>query len=676
MTTSFVNSLARLQGKEAKENMEYDFQALRLDWFRLQALTSVNKAALSLKDADNGSLAPAMNGVIVHSKLVDHFEEMLIEQADMSFLCFFSHQFESEFNRTLKSASIVRYIIGFPMVCGEFLNATSPFCPEERISIGERCVNSVNHFLEMIAKEVKNLLGLLCSERMNLDDQLFPFKASVYYNQTHASKTKQKSSKVAAAPANPGDESYRRRRESTVKKDSSLQNMVAICFSVNCFPTITAWDHTFSPREYLVTHLEDLFMKHVVGMLNYNSETLEIARPSEVLARIQSYMCSLRNLELYVNIDMTRVLTAVLLQETQQLDSKGESTVASIYTAWYTNTLLKRVASGSVCYSKSRKCFVSRKSLPFKAEEYTDLTELQALAEIIGPYGIKYFGEKLMEHVSGQVKELKKLVVANQDTLLALHTNRDKPEIFTEVLRKLKSSEDLVARTTIVGIIMAFRKLTLEALNSVLSSRIPFLLSSITDFKINIPDKSSDIADQMAIAGGIPCNVDPLLYNIIKTQKHCDKSREDYTIWSLYLVFVGVTLPRELAFKADTTFLPFFEGHENNAHCLPIAVNALAGTIFALYGETHQKERMKEFLVFISSRIMILAKETEREKDIPKARESVYLLLDLFVEESPFLTRDLLESCFPYALLRDAYNSVYRKPALTGRKVRDSETPF
>jgi hypothetical protein len=26
-------------------------------------------------------------------------------------------------------------------------------------------------------------------------------------------------------------------------------------------------------------------------------------------------------------------------------------------------------------------------------------------------------------------------------------------------------------------------------------------------------------------------------------------------------------------------------------------VNALAGAIFALYGETHQKERMKEFLV-------------------------------------------------------------------------------
>lgn len=40
----------------------------------------------SLKDAENSSLAPAMNGVVVHSKLVDHFEELLIQQSDMSFL--------------------------------------------------------------------------------------------------------------------------------------------------------------------------------------------------------------------------------------------------------------------------------------------------------------------------------------------------------------------------------------------------------------------------------------------------------------------------------------------------------------------------------------------------------------------------------------------------------------
>ena len=39
--------------------------------------------------------------------------------------------------------------------------------------------------------------------------------------------------------------------------------------------------------------------RNVVAMMNYNSETQEIARPSEVLLRIQSYVSTLRSLELY-----------------------------------------------------------------------------------------------------------------------------------------------------------------------------------------------------------------------------------------------------------------------------------------------------------------------------------------------------------------------------------------
>ena len=40
---------------------------------------------------------------------------------------------------------------------------------------------------------------------------------------------------------------------------------------------------------------------------------------------------------------------------------------------------------------------------------------------------------------------------------------------------------------------MAFRKLTLVALNNVLSQRVPFILSSIVDFKQNLPDKTSTV---------------------------------------------------------------------------------------------------------------------------------------------------------------------------------------
>ena len=54
-------------------------------------------------------------------------------------------------------------------------------------------------------------------------------------------------------------------------------------------------------------------------------------------------------------------------------------------------------------------------------------------------------------------------------------------------------SDDLIARTVIVGVILAFRKMSLAALHSVLTYRVPFMLSSIADFKKNLPDKDSNV---------------------------------------------------------------------------------------------------------------------------------------------------------------------------------------
>lgn len=38
---------------------------------------------------------------------------------------------------------------------------------------------------------------------------------------------------------------------------------------------------------------------------------------------------------LTVHIDITRVFNNALLQQTQQLDSHGEKTIAALYTQWY-----------------------------------------------------------------------------------------------------------------------------------------------------------------------------------------------------------------------------------------------------------------------------------------------------------------------------------------------------
>jgi hypothetical protein len=41
------------------------------------------------------------------------------------------------------------------------------------------------------------------------------------------------------------------------------------------------------------------------------------------------------------------------------------------------------------------------------------------------------------------------------------------------------------------------------------------------------------------------------------------------------------------------------------------------------------------------------------------------ILFFQIVQDSPYLTMDLLESCFPYALLRKAYQAVFRSDNVT-----------
>lgn len=76
----------------------------------------------------------------------------------------------------------------------------------------------------------------------------------------------------------------------------------------------------------------------------------------------------------------------------------------------YSEVLLRRVSAGHICFSPLQQAFVSltaEGAVPFNAEEFSDATELRALAELIGPYGMKLLNETLMWHTASQVQELK-----------------------------------------------------------------------------------------------------------------------------------------------------------------------------------------------------------------------------------------------------------------------------
>lgn len=70
-------------------------------------------------------------------------------------------------------------------------------------------------------------------------------------------------------------------------------------------------------------------------MANYNQTTQEIARPSDLLAGVRAYVAGLHTLSCYINVDVTRLVKSVLLQQTQPLDSRGVQTITTVYTNWY-----------------------------------------------------------------------------------------------------------------------------------------------------------------------------------------------------------------------------------------------------------------------------------------------------------------------------------------------------
>lgn len=670
LMTSFTTTLSSLSVKQIESNTEFDFDGLRLDWIRLQAYTSIRGAAPEIKDIRD--LAHLMNTISFHSKLVDNQEGLLSEVADLTFFSFYPTFLEEAFHQCLISIGQQKFAIAFPLLCSHFMSATNNFCPEERHLLGERSLSAVNMFLDAIAKQAKEVVQQYCKEHLKLHHQLDPLVATRWLVDA-ASKKKKDKNKKAQQPevALPGEESVRKSREALTQLDAKLLALSDLSVTLNYVSHIPVWEHNFAPKEFLAVHLEDFFSKSVVKLTGYDADKQEISRPSELLKNVKVLMGVLRCVENYANVDMSRICNHAMLQQTQPVDSHGGITVCGMYSQWYVDILLRQVSSGNMLYSPNRKSFITKSATTnFKANEFTDPIELRALATLLGPYGMKYLGDRMLQQVASQMAEVKKMVKNNKDVLASLRGNFDKHEQCMELVRRLKNVDDLLIRMTIVGVILAFRELTQEALRDVLEKRVPFLVCYVKDFHQHYPKDNNDrvSVEEMAIYAGYPCDVDRALCVALRSLRE-KKNDEDIQIWSLLLVFIAVCIPSQ-AYKAECEYNPNLEAHENNFHCLAKAIDRIAVALCSNNGDSIE-QRLREFLVIASSSLLKLGLESE--KDMPRNRESVYLLLDMIVQESPFLTMDILESCFPYCLLRNAYHHVYKKRQ-SGKKAHSVAT--
>ncbi|XP_041592890.1 nck-associated protein 1-like [Vulpes lagopus] len=662
--SSFVSTLSSLNLKQVDSGEKFEFSGLRLDWFRLQAYTSVAKAPLHLHE--NPDLAKVMNLIVFHSRMLDSVEKVLVETSDLSTFCFHLRTFEKMFTMTLEEPTMLRYAIAFPLICAHFVHCTHEMCPEEYPHLKNHSLHHCNSFLEELAKQTSNCVLEICAEQRNLSEQLLPKHCATTISKAKNKKMKQKQTPRKGEPERdkPGAESHRKNRSIVTNMDKLHLHLTELALTMSHVHSFSVFEHTIFPSEYLSSHLEARLNRAIVWLAGYNAATQEIARPSELLAGVKAYISFIQSLAQFVGADVSRVIRNALLQQTQPLDSCGEQTITTLYTNWYLEGLLRQASSGTITLAPAMQAFVS---LPregeqnFSAEEFSDVSEMRALAELLGPYGMKFLSENLMWHVTSQIVELKKLVVENMDVLVQIRSNFSRADLMASLLPQLTGADNVLKRMTIIGVILTFRAMAQEGLREVFSSHCPFLMGPIeclkefvtadTDIKVTLS------IFELASAAGVGCDIDPALVAAIANLKADTSSpEEEYKVACLLLVFLAASLPL-LATDPASFFSIEKDGYNNNIHCLTKAIIQVSAALFTLYNkniETH----LKEFLVVASVSLLQLGQETDKLKT--RNRESISLLMRLVVEESSFLTLDMLESCFPYVLLRNAYREVSR----------------
>ncbi|PAV70365.1 hypothetical protein WR25_24412 [Diploscapter pachys] len=656
-------------------NSDTNFSALRMDWARVQARTSMARYQFQLQQ--NEKFAVQMNTTVFHLKMIDHQEELLRETSDLSIYCFYNRLMELQWAGCLQLPAQCRYSLSFARICSHFPSALHNMCPEEKSYVIEKSLGMCNLVLEDVCRATGEFLAKLCASELALSEQTSPgtiaenFRKQLQINQ----KGKNQSIKEVFQPA--GEESHRVDRLNLTYEDKLQTTLMELCAAVSMNRQIVVADHIFAPREYLCQHLELKFVDLLHEMLFSGSNGINPPlprRPSEMLMALQAYMTVLQNADTCVTLDITRLFNSALLQQTQGLDSRNKETLTALYTKWYLEVLLRKASTGHMVWSDHLKAMVSSATepLPFFPEQYSDPLELRCLAQIIGPYGVKYLSERLIWHVASQINELNKIVLAYKEPLQTARTKFDQADMMREVLNLLSqeskdkksqpgsssAADAILQRTIIIGQICSFRDALHSALRQVIAQRLPFLQASFSNLYESLDDVGKVAIGELSAAMGVCGPVDIALANAVQHQNSQTNPEEHYLLSCLLLVAISICLPR-LAVNPLSAYKPSIKASLNNSHCIPVAVNTMAGALFHLHNRNDTQMRMKEFLALASSCILRMAQEADGREEMIQNQAMLYVILEKLVQGSSWLTLDILEDCFPYSLIRTAYQQAY-----------------
>jgi NCK-associated protein 1 len=609
-----------------------------------------------------------------HALIADALTDEVMTHASPAIVWWWNDAFFELFEGCVNSTEgeSASHALDFVKVLADVPGLATPFFSKERDRLGKEAVNAANKALIKITKRVCFLLHDVAMTHMRLDHMLADINA--VHNVFRKVNRDWKEPKDYVPQPLPGDESkYGARGQGEAAKLRQLQrSCFQLCAAINEQSVIAVYNHAFSPREYLREKLNVQLVNFMRTCVAADDKAGTIQRPTVLERRIGIYSASLQEVEHYVAIDTGELMRDAFLGEVYSatcgmsgsLDyvsrkpEPQQGSMVAMLTDWYADFAINSMPRHA-CYSPSRKAFVARSgTVPF--EQWTDLSELAALARLVGPYGVKQLDQRLLAIMAQHIEGVRTALVNNAGALTAIAKNYFTGPAVSDAVKRIRDLDGAVQELVHLGGLQQLRRILREGLAAALDQSLPYVHRtcelSYENYAANRRREAGLLSmDALAADAGVDTfDADPAFLTLLSATS----ADENWDLLPYLFAAAFYSTPIQTAIFNSST-----NGCENNAHCMPFAVVDIVVGVAGLRGNDDRKLRRRvEHLLEVGAAQVLRLVEGSKDgavkgyADLPAV---VILLEASLVAAHGLVDRATLERVCPYNLSRQCFTEAY-----------------
>lgn len=172
------NNVKKVDLEESDEGLKICNKVHGHDLGRIITEMSATPQNMSSPVMMNPKMIQKLEITTLHFHLLEDPIKAAKKSSDLSFLFFFKGTFEYYFSSFLKMQDKLSYIITFPQICQEFVDAVSEMCSEEHEIIISETHDLANGFLNKMSEVAMDYLDVYIEEVFKEESKLQAFKVA------------------------------------------------------------------------------------------------------------------------------------------------------------------------------------------------------------------------------------------------------------------------------------------------------------------------------------------------------------------------------------------------------------------------------------------------------------------------------------------------------------------